>query len=113
MGLYFNPDDTLLSEMLNTKVFVDKSEFIGLLNSNLGTENRNMCISRPRRFGKTMAAVMAAAYYSCGCNSRQLFEGLKISQQPNWDVYLNKYNVLRLDIQGYKPTESNPRKIRK
>ena len=101
MGLYFNPDDTLLSEMLNTKVFVDKSEFIGLLNSNLGTENRNMCISRPRRFGKTMAAVMAAAYYSCGCNSRQLFEGLKISQQPNWDVYLNKYNVLRLDIQGF------------
>ena len=100
MGLYFNPDDTLLSEMLNTKVFVDKSEFIGLLNSNLGTENRNMCISRPRRFGKTMAAVMAAAYYSCGCNSRQLFEGLKISQQPNWDVYLNKYNALRLDIQG-------------
>ena len=63
MGLYFNPDDTLLSEMLNTKVFVDKSEFIGLLNSNLGTENRNMCISRPRRFGKSLLLSTLKCYF--------------------------------------------------
>jgi hypothetical protein len=55
-------------------------------------------VSRPRRFGKSYAAQSISAFYSCGCDSRALFEGLEVSRREGWDEHLNKYNVVRLDM---------------
>ena len=71
---------------------------ITLLNGKIGTDDRFLCVSRPRRFGKTMAANMIAAYYSKGCDSHELFSDLKISKDPSYEENINKYAVIQLDM---------------
>ncbi|MBQ9003163.1 MAG: AAA family ATPase, partial [Eggerthellaceae bacterium] len=46
-----------------------------------------MLVSRPRRFGKSYAAKMLVAYYSCGCDSASLFEGLEISRFNDFEEH--------------------------
>ena len=82
MGIYLNPENVDFQEVLNSKIYVDKSELIQYTNSVLRTTQKYICVSRPRRFGKSMAANMLTAYYSRGCNSRELFQGLKIATHP-------------------------------
>ena len=60
-----------------SKIYIDKSMLIDYTNGNLFGENKAVCISRPRRFGKSMAANMLVAYYSRGCDSKELFSDLK------------------------------------
>ena len=98
MGIYVNPDNEAFITSLNTKPYVDKSGLIGALNENVNTNHSSICVSRPRRFGKTMAMEMAFAYYSKGCDSRAIFEKLEFSKSEDWDRYLNKFNVIRLDL---------------
>lgn len=71
---------------------------IAELNKLVDTENNYICISRPRRFGKSMAGNMLAAYYSKGCDSRELFKDLKIAQDKSYEEYLNKLNVIKIDL---------------
>ena len=78
--------------------YVDKTGMISFINSELGTKNKLICVSRPRRFGKSFAAQMLCAYYDKSCDSRELFEGLEISEDPSFERCLNKYNVIYLDI---------------
>ena len=68
------------------------------LNGKIGTDDRFLCVSRPRRFGKTMAANMIAAYYSKGCDSHEIFSDLKISKDPSYEENINKYAVIQLDM---------------
>jgi hypothetical protein len=77
--------------------FVDKSGLLNILNSNIDTENSFMCISRPRRFGKSVAAKMAYAYYDRSSKSEELFEGLEITKSPNYKKHLNKYPTIYID----------------
>ena len=78
MGIYLNPgNDEFYNAVKNSKIYVDKTEMLNFTNSVLGGEHRNICVSRPRRFGKSMAANMLVAYYSKGCDSRELFHELK------------------------------------
>lgn len=77
----------------------DKTELITYTNSRIGKDRPLICSSRPRRFGKTMVVTMLAAYYSRGCHSEKLFEGLKISRNEFFNMHLNKYHVIFLDIQ--------------
>jgi len=77
--------------------FVDKSGLLSVLNRNLDTENCFLCISRPRRFGKSVAAKMAYAYYDRSCNSEKLFEGLEITKSPDYKKHLNKYPTIYID----------------
>ena len=79
--------------------YVDKSELIVLTNKIFRTENRFICISRPRRFGKTMAANMLAAYY--GNVACDLFTDLKIVNHPTYEKHLNQYNVIQINIQEF------------
>lgn len=79
-------------------LYVDKSGMISFINSILGTKDKLVCVSRPRRFGKSYAAQMLCAYYDRSCDSRRLFEELAISGDPTYVKYLNKYNVIYLDI---------------
>lgn len=88
-------------------IYIDKSMLISRVNAAYKTEQRFICISRPRRFGKSMAANMLSAYYSCGCDSAKLFSGLKIEKESSYQKHLNHHNVIRLDIQQFLFRESH------
>ena len=77
--------------------FVDKSDLLNFLNKNLDSPNKYICISRPRRFGKSVAAQMAYAYYDRSCKSDELFEGLEIAKSPDYQKHLNKYPTIYID----------------
>ena len=101
MGILLNPGNAEFKMSFNSDIYVDKSELIIQTNSILNKENRFVCISRPRRFGKSMAANMLTAYYSCGCDSKVFFDKLKISKADDYTEHLNKYNVIHLNMTQY------------
>jgi hypothetical protein len=82
--------------------YVDKTALIALVNEVIGTPRKLVCATRPRRFGKTFAAESLVAYYSCGCESRELFDGLSISRDPSFEHHLNAYNVVQLDMTAFR-----------
>ena len=101
MGIYVNPNEALLRMSFNSKIYVDKSMILHELNQMLNTEDRFICVARPRRFGKTMAGNMISAYYSKKANSRPILEKLKIAQTPYFETYLNAFNVIKFDVNGF------------
>ncbi len=101
MGIYLNPKNTSFAKSINSEIYVDKTELIAITNRCLDTEDEYLCVSRPRRFGKSMALKMLAAYYSCGCDSRELFAGFKIAQHKDFEKYLNQYDVIYLNMQQF------------
>ena len=107
MGTYLNPDDSKFLEYYDSKIFVDKSNIINFMNESLNTTAKYMCVSRPRRFGKTLALYMLNAYYSKGCDSKDIFDKLNISSSSTYLKHLNKHNVILLDIASlYSDSES-------
>lgn len=86
---------------VNSKIYVDKSELMSYTNSVVNTEKRFICVSRPRRFGKSMATNMLTAYYSRGCDSREMFSSYKIAQADSFEKHLNKYNVIHINMVQY------------
>lgn len=101
MGKYLNPGNVLFKMALDSEIYVDKTELISYTNRVLCTEQRYLCISRPRRFGKSMAINMLTAYYSKGCDSKDLFMDKKITGCETCDKYRNKFNVLFLNMQEF------------
>ena len=101
MGISLNPNNTDFQRSLNSEIYIDKSELIAYTNKRINTEQGYICVSRPRRFGKSMAANMLSAYYSRGCDSREMFQNLRIAQAPDFEKHLNKYNVIHLNIRDY------------
>lgn len=110
MGNYLNVGNTGFSAAVKG-LYVDKTEMISLINSTLGTKDKLICVSRPRRFGKSFAAQMLCAYYDKSCNSKELFEGLAISREPSFKKYLNKYNVIYLDITLFISRTTNKKEV--
>ena len=80
MGSYLNSGNKGFRESLNSAIYVDKTGFIARMNAVLDTQQKFVCVSRPRRFGKSVAANMLAAYYNQDEDSAKLFEDLEISQ---------------------------------
>ncbi len=107
MGLYVNPGNRAFREAVNSTIYVDKSGLISYTDSVLNTKQKYVCVSRPRRFGKTMAADMLAAYYSRGCDSKEVFAGLLAAQSEAYKENLNRHNVIRLDVQQFLFHESH------
>ena len=101
MGIYLNQNNIMFSKDINSDIYVDKTLLIEQTNKYINTNSQYVCISRPRRFGKSMAANMLTAYYSRGCNSREMFENLKISKADSFEKHLNKYNVISFDMQKF------------
>ncbi len=101
MGIYLNPGNEGFAEALRSEIYVDKTGLIQHTNRYVSTEQKFLCVSRPRRFGKSMALRMLAAYYSCGCDSKQMFTGLKIESIPSFAAHLNRYNVILLNMQHF------------
>ena len=97
MGRYVNPGNDGFEGIAGDD-YVDKTGLISLFDSTLNKPRKLVMVSRPRRFGKSYAAQSLAAFYSRGCDSRALFEGLEVSRSEDWDRNLNKYNVLQLDM---------------
>lgn len=116
MGTYLNPGNIMFQRALDSEIYVDKTELIHCTNALVNTRNNLVCMSRPRRFGKSMALEMLAAYYAKGCDSREMFAGLKVShstpaqniaeqkryakQAQRYAAYLNHFDVLLVDMQG-------------
>lgn len=98
MGRYVNPSNKSLIADMNDEIYIDKSLLLSELNKVYDGRQRFVCVSRPRRFGKTMAGNLISSFYSKGCDSRKIFEDLKISQTPNWDKHINKANVIKIDL---------------
>ena len=97
MGMYLNPGSGLFEEALNSQIYVDKTEMVNYVNTVVCSKQKYMCVSRPRRFGKTMATEMLSAYYDRTADSRSLFEKCKLGQSgEGWDKYLGKFDVIRL-----------------
>lgn len=98
MGIYVNRGNDSFARARKSRIYVDKTGLIEYTNEVVDTEQCHICNSRPRRFGKSMAAGMLAAYYMKGCDSRELFEGLEIAGKPSFEEHLNQYDVIHLDM---------------
>ena len=101
MGSYLNPGGGMFKACLRSKIYVDKNGLIAKTNEVLGTEQRFVCVSRPRRFGKSMAANMLAAYYGRGEDSAELFSALRIHTDKSFREHLNQYDVIRINMQEF------------
>ena len=99
MGIYLNPKNKGFQEAVRSEIYVDKTGLIAETNKCVNTEQKFICVSRPRRFGKSMALKMLVAYYSRGCDSRELFAGYKIESNPTYEEHLNRYDVILLNMQ--------------
>lgn len=100
MGAYINTGNAGFQSVRNGE-YVDKSQLIAVISGTLFTEYRFSCVSRCRRFGKSMAAKMLCAYYDHSCDSRELFTDLKIASDPSFEEHLNKYPVIYLDMTNF------------
>ena len=105
MGNYLNPDISTFARVVNSEIYVDKTGLIEYTNRSAKTLQSYICISRPRRFGKSIAANMLSAYYTC--DSRELFSNLKIASSDSYEKHLNKYDVIFLNMQEFLSQSSN------
>ena len=99
MGKYVNPGNKAFAIVAGDDTYVDKTGLIEFTNNRIGRMRPLICFSRPRRFGKSIAAHMLTAYYSKGCDSREIFSGLKIAGLPTFEDELNKNTVIYIDVQ--------------
>ena len=106
MGNILNPvkDNSFIGlvKAKDSRVFVDKTDFIVKTNALLNTDGKFIAITRPRRFGKTVTAHMLSAYYSKGYVGQNIFDKLEIANKPSFAEHLNKYNVLYIDMNSIK-----------
>ena len=101
MGIYLNPDNDGFKGAVCSEIYVDKTGLIAYTNKLLNTEQKYICVSRPRRFGKSMALKMLAAYYSRACDSMELFANYKIGSAESFQEHLNQYDVIYLNMQQF------------
>ena len=100
MGIYINKGNNAFRNIVRQE-YVDKTSLIPIVNAKIDTEGRYCCVTRCRRFGKSMAAKMLCAYYDKSCSSRELFRGLKAEHDPSFEAYLNKYYVISIDMTDF------------
>lgn len=100
MNYYLNTNvpQGMFEQAVNSKIYVDKSLLIDKMSECIGTLNKYVCITRPRRFGKTINAHMLGAYYTKGCDSRKLFDKLAIAKAESYQRHLNQHNVIYIDF---------------
>ncbi len=89
---------TAYSEVYKSPYFVDKSAILEKLIPRIGISEKYVCITRPRRFGKSVTANMVAAFFSRGCDSREIFDNLKIAEAPFYTEHVNRYPVISISF---------------
>ena len=105
MGIYLNPGNEVFRQISKADIYVDKTMMIRETNRLLDSSGKYICMSRPRRFGKSFAAQMLCAYYDSSCDSRPLFDNMEIAGKQGYLEHLNQYHVVSLDITAF-PTHS-------
>ena len=101
MGIYLNPGDDRFRMDRRSEIYVDKSGLIACLNRVCKSAERFVCVSRPRRFGKSMAANMIAAYYDHHTTAQSVFEQMKIAQYDSFSEHMGKYDVVQINMQDF------------
>ncbi len=101
MGSYLNPGNEKFYQSVNSEIYVDKTGLIRYCNRVINTMQKYICVSRPRRFGKSVTADMLTAYYSLGCDSRELFANFEIAKTKNYEKYRNQFHVIFLNMQEF------------
>ena len=101
MGRFVNPGNEAFRVAINSEIYIDKTGLIEYTNKVMNTTQAFICNSRPRRFGKSITADMLTAYYSRGCDSREIFSKFEISESPDFEKYRNKYNTIFLNMQEF------------
>ena len=107
MGIYLNPTNQNFYEAVNKEIYVDKSLLIQHIEYLRNKVNKYICVSRPRRFGKSTDANMLVAYYSKGCDSHDIFDSLKISQTTHYLEHLNQHHVIHINMQSFLSNTHN------
>ncbi len=121
-GKYLNPSNAAFKKRINSEIYVDKTDLIKFCNNRIETGDCFICSTRPRRFGKSMAIDMLRAYYSKGCNSKELFEGLNVSKynmekaaevklSKKFTQYMNSFDVIYFDMQSVLTKVSDSNKV--
>ena len=100
MGTYLNPGSSEFERIMNSN-YIDKTGMIDIISKRINTMDNLICISRPRRFGKSYAARMLCAYYDHTCDSHRLFDDKEISRSDGYEKHINKYNIIYLDIASF------------
>ena len=114
MGIYLNQGNEMFTAVSRMEGYVDKTGMIRVINAFIDRGNKYVCVSRPRRFEKTFAGNMLAAYYSKGCDSRGIFDKFKISGEAAFAEKLNKYNVIKIDMNSeYQNTLEKERLLKR
>lgn len=100
MGTYLNSITayTLYKSESLSPYFVDKTLMLRELFPYVSAGNRHICITRPRRFGKTIMANMISSFFQKASDSSDVFDSLAISQVDDYRRYKNQYNVIRIDF---------------
>ena len=102
MGSILNPgNDNSFINLLkarDTRVFVDKTDFLEKTNALFNTDGKLLAVTRPRRFGKTVTAHMLSAYYSKGYAGQNIFDKLEIANRASFAEHLNKHDVIYIDM---------------
>ena len=101
MGRFLNPGNGGFRMIVKPETYVDKTGIIAYLNEWIDTDGRFVCVSRARRFGKTVAARTIQAYYDNSCDSHELFAPYEIARDSSYEAHINKYNVIGLDVQTF------------
>ncbi len=111
MGLYINPGNEAFKISVNDDIYVDQSGILAFTNDRIGKRKRYLCVSRPRRFGKSLTAEMLAAYYDRSCDSGFLFQGLEIAKDETYIENLNQYDVFSVNVQQFLRGAGEPAKL--
>ena len=111
MGRFVNSGNSAFQVALNSEIYVDKTGLLAYTNKVMDTTAKFICNSRPRRFGKSITADMLTAYYCKGCSSEEMFSSLEIGQAPDFTKYLNRYDVIHLDIQWCMEPAGGPENV--
>ena len=101
MGIYLNPGAKLYEQALRSDIYIDKTGMIEYLNSVVNTQQKYLCVSRPRRFGKTTDIDMLCAYYDRTVDGNRIFAGLKISENNDRLLYRNQFDVIRINVVNF------------
>lgn len=98
---YLDIKDPIINfeQTINDKIYVDKSSMIHLISNNIKMRtSKYICITRPRRFGKTINANMLGAYFTKGYDTHSLFDRLNISETENYEQHINQHHVIYINF---------------
>jgi len=101
MGVILNPGASAFLSARRLNIYVDKSDMISRIIPFVGTADKYLCVSRPRRFGKSFMANMLSAYFDNTVDGHEAFKGLKVTSEPSFETCLNKFYVVKLNMQNF------------